>query len=69
MGFYRTAAVLVGVLATALFVLAVGTFYGYWPTTMTGGLTAGALGVLGFLAAIAAAGLEVLDRRHATRSG
>lgn len=60
---YRWAAILLGVFATILFVLSVAVFYNYIPASLVNNFTATELGVFGVIAAVAAVGVEVMERR------
>lgn len=63
--FYHTLAIGLGILATALFVLAVGVFQGWLPASLVQNLTAQELGVFGVLAIVGAGGtLYLADMRH-----
>jgi len=62
-------AILLGVLATALFILAIGVYYGYITSAFVGNLTYGELGVLAFVTAAAAVGCEVVAQREKGRRG
>jgi hypothetical protein len=57
-------AIFLGLLATVLFILAVGVYYAYFPSSLVANLTDGELGVLGFVAAAAAVACEVVARRR-----
>jgi hypothetical protein len=61
---YRALAILLGIAATLLVILSVATYYGYWPSTLTDGLSYGTIGVLGILAGAAAIGCEVAAERE-----
>lgn len=61
---WRYFAIGLGILATALFILAVAVFYGYFPSSEVGNLTDGELGTFGFLAGAAAIGCEIAERKR-----
>jgi predicted MFS family arabinose efflux permease len=61
---YRAWAVVLGVLATVLFALAVAVYYGYIPTSFVNNFTSTELGFFGVLAAIGAVGVEIMGYRN-----
>lgn len=61
---WRFIAIILGIAASALIVLAVAVFYGYLPPSQVGNLTSGELGTFGFLAIVGAVGCEVASRRR-----
>lgn len=65
--FYHLLAIGLGILATALFVLAVAVFYGYIPHSLVGNLSDTELGVFGVLAIVAAGGSVYLAQAEKGR--
>ncbi len=61
---YRAGAILLAFLATALFILAVGVYYGYISSATVASLTDGELGVFGFISGAGAVALELIGRRE-----
>ncbi|MGB6442826.1 MAG: hypothetical protein WBF81_05985 [Thermoplasmata archaeon] len=61
---WHLGAIFLGLLATALFILAVGVYYGYIGGSVVGSLTDGELGVFGFLAAAGAVACEIAASRR-----
>lgn len=61
MGGWGVVAVLLGLLASGLIVLAIGVNYGYWPTSLADNLTAPELGVLGAIAIAGAAASAYME--------
>lgn len=57
-------AILLGALAAALFVLGVGVFYGYIPTSLVGNLTATELGVFGVLSIVGAGAVYIVSEKE-----
>jgi hypothetical protein len=68
-GWGRTGAILLGVLATVLILLAIASFYGYVPPSWVDNLTSSELGVFAFLAALGAVWLEVANGRGSQVGG
>lgn len=61
---WRFFAVILGIVATILLILAVAEYYAYFPSTLLDNLTYGELGTLAFVAAAGAVGCEIAERRH-----
>lgn len=61
---WRFLAVLLGIFASLLAVLAIAVNYGYIPTTFVNGFSATELGVFAALAVVAAIGCEVAEQRN-----
>ncbi len=62
-GSWRFAAVLLGIAATLLVILAVAVFYGYLPSSLVDNLTPGELGTFGVLAIGGAVGCEYASHK------
>lgn len=60
---WRIMAILLALLATSLFILSVGVYYAYIPSSEVGNLTYGELGVFGFVAGAGAVFAELAGRR------
>jgi hypothetical protein len=59
---YRIGAIFLALLATALFILAVGVYYDYISSALVANLTDGELGVFGFISGAAAVAVELVGR-------
>ena len=62
--FYHALAVGLGILATALAILAVAVFYGYIPPSLVGNLTATELGTFSVLAIAGAGGSAYMEGKR-----
>lgn len=61
---WRFAAILLGIAATLLVILAIAVYYGYIDATLVDNLTSGELGTFGVLAIGGAVGCEYASRKH-----